>query len=127
MAAALHRALDDEALAVVYQPLVRSGDGQTLGVEALLRWDVPGRGADSPGRLHPGRGAIRPDAAASARWVLRTACAQLASWHQVGLGRDLLVHVNLSGPELLDAGPARRRSGERSPRPGSSRGSSASR
>ncbi len=36
------------------------------------------------------------------RWVMRTACAQLAAWQDKGLGRDLLVHVNLSGPELLD-------------------------
>lgn len=101
VAAALHRALDNGDLTVVYQPLVRSGDGKTLGVEALLRWDVPGRGAIPPGAFIPTaeRYGLMPRIG---RWVMRTACAQLGTWHEVGLGKDLLVHVNLSCPELLD-------------------------
>ena len=36
------------------------------------------------------------------RWVLRTACSQLAAWERAGLARELLVHVDLSAPELID-------------------------
>ena len=36
------------------------------------------------------------------RWVLRTACSQLAAWERAGLARELLVHVDLSAPELMD-------------------------
>ena len=101
LAAALRAALDEGGLAVVYQPLVRSGDGTVLGVEALLRWDMPGRGPVAPSVFIPvaERFGLMVHIG---RWVMRTACAQLAAWHEKGLGRDLLVHVNLSGPELLD-------------------------
>lgn len=101
LAAALRRALDEDRLTVVYQPLVRSGDSKMLGVETLLRWEEPGRGSISPGVFIPVAerfGLMREIGA----WVLRTACRQLASWHEAGLGRELLIHVNLSGPELLD-------------------------
>lgn len=101
LAAALRRALEEDRLTVVYQPLVRSGDGKMLGVETLLRWEEPGRGAIPPSMFIPVAerfGLMRE----IGRWVLRTACRQLATWHEAGLGRELLVHVNLSGPELLD-------------------------
>lgn len=101
IAAALRAALDGDRLSVVYQPLVRSGDGEILGVETLLRWQEPGRGSIPPNKFIPVAerfGLMRE----VGRWVLRTACEQLAAWHAAGLGRDLLVHVNLSGPELLD-------------------------
>ena len=101
LAEALRLALDDDALTVVYQPLVRSGDGAVLGVEALLRWDTPDHGSIPPGVFIPvaERFGLMVNIG---RWVIETACAQLASWHQAGLGRDLIVHVNVSGPELLD-------------------------
>jgi diguanylate cyclase len=101
LATALRTALDEGGLAVVYQPLVRSGDGTVLGVEALLRWDMPGRGPVSPGEFIPvaERAGLMVHIG---RWVMRTACAQLAEWHDKGLGKDLLLHVNLSRAELLD-------------------------
>ena len=101
LAAALHRALDENALSVVYQPLVRSGDGKTLGVEALLRWEMPGRGPIPPGVFIPiaERYGLMIKIG---RWVLRTACSQLAAWQREGLAKELLVHVNLSAPELMD-------------------------
>jgi EAL domain-containing protein (putative c-di-GMP-specific phosphodiesterase class I) len=101
LAAALHRALDEDALSLVYQPLVRSGDGRTLGVEALLRWEMPGRGPIPPGVFVPiaERFGLMIKIG---RWVLRTACTQLRAWERAGLARELLVHVNVSAPELLD-------------------------
>jgi len=101
LADALRQALDDASLSVVYQPLVRSGDGTVLGVEALLRWEMRGRGAVPPNVFIPV--AERHGLMVGiGRWVMRTACAQVADWHARGIARDLLVHVNLSGPELLD-------------------------
>lgn len=101
LAAALHRAVEDDALCLVYQPLVRSGDGRTLGVEALLRWELPGGGAIPPGTFVPvaERYGLMTKIG---RWVLRTACAQLAEWQREGAAQELMVHVNLSAPELLD-------------------------
>jgi len=102
LAAALHRAVLDDALCLVYQPLVRSGDGRTLGVEALLRWELPGGGAVPPSTFVPV--AERYGLMIKiGRWVLRTACTQLAHWQREGAAGDLMVHVNLSAPELLDA------------------------
>ena len=103
--AALERGLRDavsnEALTLSYQPLVRSGDGQVLGVEALLRWDSPAFGKVSPGIFIP----IAEHAGLMVqigRWVLRTAARQVAEWQAAGLVHNLSLHVNLSLQELQD-------------------------
>ena len=41
----LRVALDQHALELAYQPIVRSSDGLVTGVEALLRWTRPDRGS----------------------------------------------------------------------------------
>ena len=64
---------------VEYQPLVRLRDRQIIGVEALVRWDLP-----TGERLRPDEfislaeetGLIVP----LGRAVLRTACQQAAQW-----------------------------------------------
>lgn len=101
LAAALGRALGNDELTVVYQPLVRCGEGETVGVEALLRWERPGLGTVHPSDFIPvaERAGLM---VGIGRWALRTACDQLASWHAEGLGRDLILHVNLSSAELHD-------------------------
>ena len=101
---------------LVYQPLVRSGDGRTLGLEALLRWEMPGERDDPAGGVHPDRGALRADDQARAAGCCATACSQLAAWERAGLARELLVHVDLSAPELDGPGPGRGRSARRSAR-----------
>ena len=45
----LRRAIARDELSLAYQPIVMTGSGDIVGVEALLRWQ------------HPERGAIRPD------------------------------------------------------------------
>ena len=100
MESALRRAIAAEELRVYYQPLVRSGDGQILGVEALLRWDSP------TGPVNPG--VFVPVAERSGlmvtigRWMVRTACKQLSLWEAGGIVQDLSLHVNVSLPELID-------------------------
>ena len=85
--ARLRRALEAdlrEALALgqlhlEYQPLVRLADGTVGGVEALLRWRHPVRGAVSPAEFVPlaeDNGLIVP----IGRWVLEQACRDALRW-----------------------------------------------
>ncbi len=95
----LRRALDREELRLYYQPQVDLREGRVIGVEALLRWELPGMGLISPARFIPiaeETGLIGPIGA----WVLETACMQVRSWHQAGLS-SLRVAVNLSGRQLV--------------------------
>ena len=101
LAAALGHAFNSDELSVVYQPLVEAGKGETVGVEALLRWDRPGHDTVLPGEFIP-RAERAGLMVGSGRWALRTACEQLASWADEGVGRDLILHVNLSAAELGD-------------------------
>ena len=86
---------------LVYQPVV---DLETLipcGVEALLRWRHPRRGVVSPAEFVPlleERGLI----VEVGRWVLEQACVSGARWQ--GEGCPLVVNVNVSVLQLLDAG-----------------------
>ncbi|ADZ71845.1 bifunctional diguanylate cyclase/phosphodiesterase [Polymorphum gilvum] len=97
----LYRAVERDELFLVYQPQVNIRSGEVTGVEALLRWQHPLRGALSPAeflpvveksRLAPVVGAI----------VLDKALAAARIWSDRGLdfGR---VAVNLS-PQHLKAG-----------------------
>ncbi len=75
----LRTALADDALHLVYQPLVSATSGQIVGFEALLRWNHPERGPVSPSVFVP----IAEDAGligTLGEWVLRTACAAAADW-----------------------------------------------
>lgn len=74
----LHRALDARQFLLYYQPQVDE-HGQTVGVEALVRWQHPVRGLVSPGEFIPiaeSSGLILP----LGRWILETACSQLVRW-----------------------------------------------
>jgi len=101
LGAALGTAFTRDELSVVYQPLVLSDEGETVGVEALLRWNRPDHQDVPPSLFIPiaERAGLMEGIG---RWALRTACAQLASWNEDGLGRDLILHVNLSASELHD-------------------------
>ena len=48
----LRIALDNDELAVHYQPIVDYGADGIVGLEALARWPHP-NGRDHPGRVHP--------------------------------------------------------------------------
>ena len=84
-----------------YQPKVDLGDGQVFGVEALVRWQDPGRGLIPPGEFLPYFQSVEPMERALGEWVLDTALAQLDQWLKDGL--QLGVSVNISAQQLMHA------------------------
>ena len=82
-----------------YQPSYSLSTGAPTGVEALLRWEHPLRGAVPPSQSIPvaeDSGLVLPLGA----WVVRTAADQAASWAGVP---DLTTWVNVS-PRQVSAG-----------------------
>ncbi|MGB3138695.1 MAG: bifunctional diguanylate cyclase/phosphodiesterase [Nodosilinea sp.] len=101
----LHAALERNQLRVYYQPLIDLQTGQTVAVEALVRWQHDTRGLVSPAQFIPiaeANGLIVP----IGEWVLRTACAQCRAWQLAGVS-PMRMSVNLSArqfsqPDLVE-------------------------
>ncbi len=94
----LRRALEDDGLALHYQPQIDIRTGQIIGAEALLRWQHPQRGYISPQTFIPiaeDSGLILP----IGQWVLERACQQAAAWQRAGLPR-IPISVNVSGVQF---------------------------
>ena len=92
--AELERAIERRELVVQYQPIVDLTTGQTVAVEALSRWNHPGRGRIPPLEFIPlaeSTGLIVP----LGRYVLEEACMRVCERHA-----ELKVQVNLSAIEL---------------------------
>jgi diguanylate cyclase (GGDEF)-like protein/PAS domain S-box-containing protein len=96
----LQRAIDEDQLALHYQPVVRLEGHEILGVEALLRWMHPTRGTIPPNQFIPlaeETGLIIP----MGRWVLETACAEGVLLHtRFPRPEPLAMSVNLSVRQL---------------------------
>jgi diguanylate cyclase (GGDEF)-like protein/PAS domain S-box-containing protein len=94
---ALRRAIEEEALSVVYQPKVNAR-GRACGFEALVRWESAEFGSVSPVRFIPL--AEENGLIGQLTWfVLRQACHQAAGWRAAG-HPDLRIAVNIS-PSLF--------------------------
>ncbi|MFB9445636.1 bifunctional diguanylate cyclase/phosphodiesterase [Dactylosporangium vinaceum] len=97
----LRRALDaGDQLTLHYQPKIRLDDQGLSGVEALIRWAHPTRGAIPPAEFIP----VAETTGLINRltlYVLRLALAQERAWLDAGL--PIPVAVNLSPRCLLDA------------------------
>lgn len=98
----LRRALAEDEFRLLYQPVVDLQAGRLVGMEALIRWQDPGRGMLEPGHFIPAAeetGLIVP----MGQWVLTTALAQVAQW-RTDVADDLWVAVNISSRQLLSPG-----------------------
>jgi diguanylate cyclase (GGDEF)-like protein/PAS domain S-box-containing protein len=97
----LHNAIEFQQFHLHYQIQIDSSY-QPLGAEALIRWIHPVRGIVSPAQFIPlaeETGLILP----IGQWVLETACAQLKTWQQEPLTRNLVLAVNVSAKQFLQA------------------------
>jgi diguanylate cyclase (GGDEF)-like protein/PAS domain S-box-containing protein len=97
----LKRALHNNEFELYYQPQVNSA-GRVTGCEALLRWRHPLRGMVPPMEFIPlaeSSGLI----VELGYWVLETACAQAAAWSRHPATEGLIIAVNVSFRQFLDA------------------------
>jgi diguanylate cyclase (GGDEF)-like protein/PAS domain S-box-containing protein len=94
----LRLALERGEFYLNYQPQVDLATGKLCGVEALVRWNHPSKGAVSPGEFIP----VAEETGqiiAIGEWVLRTACAQMVEWRKAGV-INVTLAVNLSMRQL---------------------------
>jgi EAL domain-containing protein (putative c-di-GMP-specific phosphodiesterase class I) len=99
----IERALLNEEFHLMYQPIVELVDGAVIGLEALIRWTHPTRGAISPAEFIPlaEETGLIPEIG---RWVLQRACEQAMDWQRQNLShRPLSMSVNLAGRQLQSA------------------------
>ncbi|MGE4322233.1 MAG: EAL domain-containing protein [Sphingobium sp.] len=92
----LRRALANDGLHLVYQPVVSSVSEQVTGYETLLRWNHPVRGPISPAVFVP----IAEDTGLIVQigeWVIRTACHDAAQWPD-----EIRVAVNVSAIQFAN-------------------------
>jgi EAL domain-containing protein (putative c-di-GMP-specific phosphodiesterase class I) len=101
---ALRQALSRHQFKVAYQPFIDMASEQVIGCEALLRWELPERGAVPPNAFIPiaeETGLIKEIGA----WVLREAARQVGLWRATGVVQDdFFVSVNCSSRQLTDPG-----------------------
>ena len=97
----LQRALAAQEFVLFYQPQV-GVDGETLGFEALVRWQHPQQGLVPPNAFIPAAeacGAILP----LGRWILQTACHQLLVWAADAASAHWTIAVNVSACQFRQA------------------------
>ena len=102
--AELRLALEQNQFRVFYQPIVQLHSRQTIGVEALLRWQHPVQGLISP---HKFLGAADDGGllVSIGKWLVQEACQRMRSWDKdMPAARGMKLSVNVSAKELTDPG-----------------------
>jgi diguanylate cyclase (GGDEF)-like protein len=93
----LREALSKDEFFLAYHPTIDLRTMTPTGVEALIRWDHPGRGIMQPDSFIPlleESGLIKE----VGRWVLQEACKQGAAWRDAGF--PVAMAVNVSARQL---------------------------
>lgn len=96
--AKLREALARDEYVIYFQPKVNLLDGRVSGMEALLRWQPPGREMVLPALFIPtleSTGLIVP----AGDWALRKVCAQIKAWTSAGVEMSP-VSLNISPRQL---------------------------
>ncbi len=98
----LERAVAEDELALVFQPLWHLDGHRVIGAEALLRWDHPEQGRLSPAHFLP-IAELSDLILLVGDWVLERAFEHAARW-QAQLEDDVAwtLFVNLAGRQLAD-------------------------
>ena len=94
----LYHALERNQLLLHYQPQLDAATRRIVGMEALARWNLPGRGIVGPAEFIPlaeQTGLIY----AVGEWVMREACRQNRRWLGMGCA-NLRMAVNVSVQQL---------------------------
>lgn len=97
----LQRAIKNNELHLVYQPIVDLKNENIIGFEALLRWHHPERGLVPPSEFIP----VAEDAGLMVAidwWVLTEACQQMSHWLTTySNASNLTINVNISAHQFL--------------------------
>ncbi|MDH4060838.1 MAG: EAL domain-containing protein [Aquincola sp.] len=93
----LRMAIERGELMLFYQPKIDARTREMTGVEALVRWQHPARGAVGPSELIAVAERFG-QIAAIGQWVIDEACRQIQRWDAQGL--RLRVAINLSAYQL---------------------------
>jgi diguanylate cyclase (GGDEF)-like protein/PAS domain S-box-containing protein len=97
----LRHALERNEFLLHFQPKVDIGSNRIVGMEALVRWQQPGKALIAPAEFIPlaeETGLIVPIGG----WVMRAACLQNKAWQDQGLPK-MRVAVNLSPRQFAHA------------------------
>ena len=101
LAEALRVAMQQDELALHFQPIVDVRAGTLVAVEALARWDHPTRGRIPP-TLFMGAAEAHDLIEPIGAWVLDAACCQHARWRATGVyGEGVRMAVNVHPAHLL--------------------------
>lgn len=93
----IRTALIADEFVLYYQPKVNMRSGNTIGVEALIRWQHPEQGLLAPAHFLPfiEEHKLAVDVG---DWVIDSALKQIMSWQQLGL--NLKISVNIAARHL---------------------------
>ncbi|XVU27669.1 putative bifunctional diguanylate cyclase/phosphodiesterase [Actinoplanes sp. CA-054009] len=104
MRSALNEAVPGDQMRLRFQPIVDLPTGETIGLEALVRWQHPARGLLGPNEfieLSEENGAV----VAIGGWVLREALRTFAEWRRSDTGGLMrYVSVNVSARQFRTPG-----------------------
>ena len=95
-------ATNNSQFQIYYQPILSLETGKIVGFESLMRWFQPERGMVSPVEFIPvaeETGLIL----AIGHWMLQESCHQLQRWQEKLQRPDLMISVNVSGRQFLQA------------------------